>query len=534
MLRRSWLTHKFCSIINKLIVLEREMRIRLPHQTKYIYAITRLVCAAATVIILLILSGISGTGQFLRQMQTRISMENSPLSLIYWILLFIVLYTILSKITQSLWRSLETKQESIASIKSSDLRIDRTRGIAGIPFFQNDLNRAVQSSEHNTVDIINTILSIGFSLDASDIHISPAPEKAEVILRVHGNLYPLGEIDMRTYSHFINRIKILSGLSIFQKRIPQDGQLNIQDRSYAVRVSVFPTVSGERIALRLSSTHSAIMDLENIGMPEIILLDYKAFLNRNQGMIVITGPTGSGKTTTLHSSLLYIQKQRRNNVNIVTLEDPIETRLPGLQQTQVEQDTGLTFSSGLRSVLRQDPDVIMLGEIRDEETATIAIRAAMTGHLLLTTVHANSTSGVFNKLSQIGLHPVQLSSTVRAVISQRLCRQLCQSCRKEIQLTESHARQLKLLGVNELPEGPFYESEGCDECFGRGFTGRVALFEMLMVTEQLRDFISSGVPAHVLSKETKLAGMPSLLDHGFQLARAGRISLMEMARVVSD
>lgn len=510
------------------------MNIRVPHQTRHKYSITRLVCAAASVVILFILSGVNGSGQFLRQMQAGISMENPPLSLVYWMLLFLALYNILIKSVKSLWRSLETKPENVTSIKSSDLRISKVKEISGISRFQNDFERIIQSSGSNAVSIVNTILSIGFSLNASDIHINPDSEKVEVNLRIDGNLYSLGEIDKRIYSNLVRRIKVLSGLSIFKQRVPQDGQLNIEDITYAVRVSIFPTVSGERIALRFSSTHSRIMDLENIGMPEIMHLDYKTLLNRNQGMIVITGPTGSGKTTTLHSSLLYIQKQRSNNVNIVTLEDPIETRLSGLQQTQVDQDTGLTFSAGLRSVLRQDPDVIMLGEIRDEETATIAVRAAMTGHLLLTTVHANSTSGVFNKLSQIGIIPVQLSSTVRAVISQRLCRQLCQSCRKQVQLTESHARQLKLLSVNELPEGPFYESEGCGECLGRGFTGRVALFEMLLVTDHLRDFIARGVPAHVLSKEAKMAGMPSLLDHGLQLARAGRISLMEITRVVSD
>jgi type II secretory ATPase GspE/PulE/Tfp pilus assembly ATPase PilB-like protein len=274
------------------------------------------------------------------------------------------------------------------------------------------------------------------------------------------------------------------------------------------------------------------MNLESIGMPDDILLDYRALLNRSQGMIVITGPTGSGKSTTMFASLLDIQKQRKDSVNIVTLEDPIETNLKGFQQTQVGQSTGLTFSSGLRSVLRQDPDVIMVGEIRDEETASI--RAAMTGHQILTTVHANSTSGVFNRLSQMGVDPVQLSSTIHAVLSQRLCRRLCQSCRQEKELTEAHIRQLKLLGLLEIPDGPFFESDGCDECIGLGFTGRVPLFEMFLVTDKLRDFISKGCPAHQLSREARNAGMRTLLDHGLELAREGMISLMELTRVVSE
>jgi general secretion pathway protein E len=276
------------------------------------------------------------------------------------------------------------------------------------------------------------------------------------------------------------------------------------------------------------------MDIDKIGMPQEILLDYKALLNRNQGMIVITGPTGSGKSTTMFSSLLHIQKLRRGSVNIVTLEDPIETNLEGFLQTQVGQNTGLSFSSGLRSVLRQDPDVIMLGEIRDEETASIAVRAAMTGHLLLTTVHASSTAGVFNRMSQMGIEPSDLSSSIHAVISQRLCQRLCPDCRHEIQLTQEHMRQLKLIGVEEMPTGPFYESGGCHRCLDLGFTGRVALFEMLLVTDHLRDLISAGCASYELRRAAIQDGMRSILDHGLELARNGVISLMELTRVVSE
>jgi len=505
-----------------------------PELNRRNYALARLICAVFSALLLLLLSSGGASGTFLNRMRESAGMDGQALSVVFWAILFLVLNEIVIRILRSVWLRLDKKPVNTAVIKAEDLRINKTRGIAGIPLYRMDMEKVISSNEHSVVDVVNTIVSIGFSLDASDVHIAPDQKSAKISLRIHGNLYQLGEMELDIYPHLVRRIKILSGLSIFRQGVPQDGQLNFEDKSFTARVAVFPTVNGEKVAIRLASTHAAILDLDNIGMPDTVLPDYRALLNRSQGMIVITGPTGSGKTTTLFSSLLHIQNSRKDSVNIVTLEDPIETRLEGLQQTQVEQGTGLTFSTGLRSVLRQDPDVIMLGEIRDEETAVIAVRAAMTGHLLLTTVHANSTSGVFNRLSEMGIDPVQLSATVHAVVSQRLCRQLCQNCRKEVPLTEEHSRQMKLLGMEELPEGPFFEAEGCDECLGHGFTGRAALFEMLLVTDRLRDQIADGAPAHVLSRAAKEAGMPTLLSHGLQLAREGKISLMELARVVSD
>ncbi len=507
------------------------MKDRIPRPTRKNIALARLGCALAALIPVLILSS---SQSFISRFKDSLGMETGILSFLFWAVVFIVLSELFIRVLLSFWLRIETRTEYSAVIRSSDLRINRTRGLGGIPIYRTELQETVDSSSMGVVDLINDILSSAFSLEASDIHISPGPDSALVGFRINGNLYPMADIPGEMYPHFVRRIKILSGLSTFKQGVPQDGHLNMEDRSFAVRVSVFPTVAGERIALRLASASANIMQLEHIGMPVDMLGDYKALLNRNQGMIIITGPTGSGKTTTLLSSLLCIREQRKNSVNIVTLEDPIESRLHGVQQTQVEQGTTLTFSAGLRSVLRQDPDVIMLGEIRDEDTASIAVRAAMTGHLILTTVHANSTSGVFSRLTQMGVDPVQLSATVRTVISQRLCRTLCQACRKEVPLDEDQLHQLKLLGLQEPPRGPFYQSEGCDECLGHGYTGRIAIFEMLLPTDGIRDMISSGVPAHTLAREAAALGMVTLLDHGLELARQGKISLMEMARVVSD
>jgi len=513
---------------------EGTVTLTLPKMTRKNFTIAKIACLAVSCLIILILSANSPSKGFLDGLAGSIGIDNRLVRVLFPVLLAILLNLVLTFSVRSLWLRLEVEPEHTAIIKAGDLQVNTTRGIAGVPYFRSRLKHIIDSPENSVVDILNSIISAGFSLEASDIHISPDVDSADVVMRIHGNLYPVCEIPFQLYSHFVRRIKIVSGLSIFRQGVPQDGQINFEDPSYTARISVFPTSNGERIAMRLASSHSGTMNLESIGMPDDILLDYRALLNRSQGMIVITGPTGSGKSTTMFASLLDIQKQRKDSVNIVTLEDPIETNLRGFQQTQVGQSTGLTFSSGLRSVLRQDPDVIMVGEIRDEETAAISIRAAMTGHLILTTVHANSTSGVFNRLSQMGVDPVQLSSTVHAVLSQRLCRRLCQSCRKEKELTEAHIRQLKLLGVEGIPEGPFFESGGCDQCIGLGFTGRVPLFEMFLVTDRLRDFISNGCPAHQLSREARNAGMKTLLDHGLELAREGMISLMELTRVVSE
>ncbi|MCD4706108.1 MAG: GspE/PulE family protein [Candidatus Sabulitectum sp.] len=510
------------------------MAFAIPKLTRRNTAVTRIACLVISILVMLAISYTPSSKEALAELESNLRIGSAVFSLLFRGILVFLFSAVLVRLITTLWLRFEEVPENTAVIKRGDLCINTTRGIAAIPMYQSKLRSIIESSEGTVVEIVNSIISMGFSLNASDIHISPDPDRAEVVYRIHGNLYPIGEISQLLYPHLVRRIKILSSLSIFKHGVPQDGKLNFEDKTYTARVSVFPTSNGERIALRLANVNARIMDLENIGMPENILLDYKALLNRSQGMIVITGPTGSGKSTTMFSSLLSIQAQRKDSVNIVTLEDPIETNLKGFQQTQVGQATGLTFPAALRSVLRQDPDVIMLGEIRDEETASIAIRAAMTGHLLLTTVHANSTSGVFNRLSQMGVDPVQLSSTVHAVLSQRLCRQLCPSCRKIVELTDSLVRQLKLLGVNNIPEAPFYEAEGCTECLGHGFIGRVALFEMFIVTDNLRNFISRGLPSHQLSREAKKAGMQTLLDHGLKYALEGKISLTELTRVVSE
>jgi general secretion pathway protein E len=505
-----------------------------PRLSRRNYAIAKIACLALGALLVLVLPAAGPLGDLLGSVQISLGMASGIPALLFRGVLALLIAAALLWAARNIWARLVRLPENAPVIGRSDLAVSRESGITDLPEMGERLERMAASEEPRAVDLVNGVISAGFSLEASDIHVSPDEEGAEVKLRVDGNLYRLCTVPEELYPLFVRRVKILSGLPVFRQGVPQDGQVRFEDRTYTARVSVFPTSSGERLAVRLATSRSSVMDLDRIGMPGEMLLDYKALLNRKQGMMVLTGPTGSGKTTTLFASLLHIDRTRGDSASIVTLEDPIETSFRSFHQTQVGRSTGLSFSSGLRSVLRQDPDVIMLGEIRDEETASMAVRAAMTGHLILTTVHASSTWGVFDRLEQMEVDAPQLSSTVQAVLSQRLCRRLCPSCRREAPLADHHIRQLRLLGVEDMPEGPFYEAAGCDECLGKGFVGRVALFEMLHMDDHLRELVSRGAPAHRLKEEAVAGGMRTLLDHGLQLARSGEASLMEVASVVSD
>ena len=273
-------------------------------------------------------------------------------------------------------------------------------------------------------------------------------------------------------------------------------------------------------------------DVAELGMREEMLAQLRAILRLNQGMLIVTGPTGSGKTTTMYASMLHIQDTRGDSVNTVTLEDPVEFDFPDFSQTQISPETGLTFAVGLRSILRQDPDVILVGEIRDEETAEIALRAAMTGHFIFTTLHADSAAGVFARLNQIGAERFHVASAVKVVISQRLCRQLCTHCRVETELDETNLQQFRFLGYDEPPEGPFYTSPGCEHCLGKGYMGRTPIFEMLVVTDRVRDLINEGVPTHVVADAAAQENTMTLLDDGLARVRRGEISVDELLRVV--
>jgi len=476
----------------------------------------------------------SGPGEAARKsVQDITRLAPSAVSVIIWSLLTILCAVLLIRIFRRLRLKFKHTERIANFVKKEDLSVHPNEMINKLPEYRTSLAELCSQSRDSVVEFVNELISAGFSLSASDIYLSPRQDSVSVTMRVHGQLYDLVELKTLTYPQVTNRIKVLSDLAIYKHNVPQDGQIRFEDGSYTARVSLIPTNHGERIAIRLVTRYASTMNLDQVGMPSQMLTTYKALLNRNQGMIILTGPTGSGKSTTMFASLLLVHKLRGDSVNIVTLEDPIETDFEYFSQTQIDPLSNMTFARGLRSILRQDPDIIMLGEIRDEETAVNAMRAAMTGHLLFTTVHASSTTGVFDRLMQMGIGSVQLSSAIHAVLSQRLCRRLCENCRKQIQLTDSHLRQLRLMGIEKAPEGVFFSSEGCDECLGKGYTGRLPLFEMLMITDGLRDMIAAGKPAHVIYSEARKEGMLTLFDHGLVLARQGKVSLAEVIRLAS-
>lgn len=476
----------------------------------------------------------SGLGEAVRTSAQDITrLGSSVVSIIIWGLLTFLCTVLLIRIFRRLRLKFKHTERIANFVKKEDLSVHPNEMINKLPEYRTSLKELCGQPGDRVVEFVNELISAGFSLSASDIYLSPRQDSVSVTMRVHGQLYDLVELKTLSYPQVTNRIKVLSDLAIYKHNVPQDGQIRFEDGSYTARVSLIPTNHGERISIRLVTRYASTMNLDQVGMPSQMLKTYKALLNRSQGMIILTGPTGSGKSTTMFASLLLIHKLRGDSVNIVTLEDPIETDFKYFSQTQIDPLSNMTFAIGLRSILRQDPDIIMLGEIRDEETAVNAMRAAMTGHLLFTTVHASSTTGVFDRLMQMGIGSVQLSSAIHAVLSQRLCRRLCENCRKETQLTDSHLRQLGLMGIEKVPEGVFFSSEGCDECLGKGYTGRLPLFEMLMITDGLRDMIAAGKPAHKIYSEARKEGMQTLFDHGLVLASQGKVSLAEVIRLAS-
>jgi general secretion pathway protein E len=414
----------------------------------------------------------------------------------------------------------------------SRIRIEAGTGIDRIPSFRMRLDHLASQAEPSAVDIIEDLFAIGFSLDASDIHMTPVESGARVSIRVHGVLYDLVTLPPDLFLKVVSRIKVLAALTLFKKATPQDGQIDAGD-GHRIRVSVIPTNRGEKIVLRLAAAASGKYELDGLGLHPEMHAQLVALLNANQGMIIVTGPTGSGKTTTMYASLMHVHATRGDSTNTVTLEDPVEFDFPEFSQTQIDPANDVTFATGLRSILRQDPDVILVGEIRDDETAEIALRASMTGHLIFTTVHADSASGVFNRIIQMGIQPYHMASAVKAVLSQRLCKRLCPHCRVETEVTDTERRQFELMGLDHPPEGPFFTAPGCDLCLDKGFNGRTPVFEMLVVTDTIRDLINDGKPTHVIERAAREAGMHMLLDDGLARARAGDVSLTELLRVVA-
>lgn len=379
------------------------------------------------------------------------------------------------------------------------------------------------------VQMLSRLIQLGMSHKASDIHIEPDQDILRVRFRIDGVLREIEKHPISMLEPIVARIKVLAELDISERRKPLDGRMHLTfgDKSLDIRVSTFPTIYGENVALRLLDNASVILGLERLGMEPEILAQFEAMIRSPYGIILVTGPNGSGKTTTIYSTLNVINSVEKN---IVTLEDPIEYQLPLIRQTQVDPDAGLTFASGLRALLRQDPDVILLGEIRDTETGEIAVRAALTGHLVLASLHTNDSVGAINRLTDMGVESVLIGSSTIGVLAQRLVRILCQSCREPYELTPEVKSQFNLPAAEPVT---MYKARGCELCSMTGYLGRLGIFELLHPDEEIRNLITAKQPYDVIAKAARAKGMRTLRDDGLQKARAGVTTLEEVFRVTS-
>ena len=349
------------------------------------------------------------------------------------------------------------------------------------------------SNDTPIIKLINGVISQAIKNRASDIHFEPYEDKIIIRFRVDGILREVLSQDSKISSVLISRIKIISGLDISERRLPQDGRvsLSLGDKNVDVRVSTLPSSYGERVVLRLLDKQSAQINIDDLGLPNKILANYKSSLKNPEGIILFTGPTGSGKTTTLYAGLRYLSDSSQN---ILTVEDPVEYTLEGIGQTQVNSKTGYTFAQGLRAILRQDPDVVMVGEMRDIETAQIGIQASLTGHLVLSTVHTNSAIAAITRLRDMGIESFLLASSLRTIISQRLVRRLCLNCSY---LEDSSKEVSKLFDLK--PNQKISNSKGCEQCSNTGYQGRIAIAECIQVDRELKEMI------HNNSSENKIA-----------------------------
>ncbi len=403
--------------------------------------------------------------------------------------------------------------------------------------FEYDLKEPVdllESSENDApiIRFVNNLLFRAVKDKASDIHIEPYEKELIVRLRLDGELYEVARLPKGSHAGISSRIKLMGELDIAEKRLPQDGRIKIKiaGKDVDLRLSVIPTAHGERLVLRILDKSSVRFDLVQLGFDTESIRVIQQLIQKTHGIILVTGPTGSGKTTTLYAALSCINSVDRN---IITVEDPIEYDLKGIGQIQVNAKIGLSFASGLRAILRQDPDVIMVGEIRDKETAEIAIQASLTGHLVFATIHTNDAPGAITRLIDMGVEPFLVSSSLLAVLAQRLIRKICISCRE---FYVPSPAELNNLGLNPNIFGgrKIAKAEGCPECGGTGYKGRMVVHELMPMTDEVRNLIMQKSDAAAIKKVAQEQGMQSLRDCGIARVMAGEATAVELVSVTQD
>lgn len=376
------------------------------------------------------------------------------------------------------------------------------------------------------VSFVNQTLIKAINLGASDIHIEPYEGQSFVRLRLDGILHNYTQIPLSLHEQVVSRIKVLANLNVAEKRIPQDGKIAVKvgKRHLDIRVSVVPTVFGERVVLRLLEKGGKILRLEDLGLWEEDLLKLKRLSQKPYGIVLATGPTGSGKSTTLYAIIMEIKSPKKN---IITIEDPPEYQIEGVSQIQVNPKVGLTFATGLRAILRQDPDVIMVGEIRDSETAEIAVQSALTGHLVLSTLHTNDAPSAITRLFDLGIEPFLIASALEGVIAQRLVRKICPHCKEEYRPSKEELKELGLSG-----DHTFYRGRGCEQCMGTGYRGRTGIFEVLEVDEEIKKLIVKTQSATDIRNFARARGFKSMLEDGIRKVLSGITTPEEVLRAV--
>lgn len=414
-------------------------------------------------------------------------------------------------------RAIETIQEEREETSEEELSLTE--------FLRTSSDILTSEESAPIIKFVNSLFYQAVKKRASDIHIEVHEHKGEVRFRIDGVLIKHADLDVKVMNLIISRIKVISNLDISEKRIPQDGrtQVKIAGRVLDVRISVLPTYYGEKVVMRILMESESIPHLDELGFNDEIIEDLKGLLKYSHGIILVTGPTGSGKSTTLHS---FLQRVATPDKNIITIEDPVEYKADNINQVQANSKVGLSFAAGLRSILRQDPDVIMVGEIRDGETAKIAIQAALTGHLVFSTLHTNNSTSALSRLHDMGVERFLISSALLGVLAQRLARKLCSACKEEDVIAESFASEF------DLPQdAKIYKSQGCRECNYTGYNGRRAIAELFIVDDKIRRVLKETTDDHVLRDTATEVGMKTISDQLKEMLLNGETSMDEAIRV---
>lgn len=384
------------------------------------------------------------------------------------------------------------------------------------------------AEEAPVIKLVNMVILQAVKDRASDIHIEPEENRLAVRFRIDGILHEVFSPPKHLEPALMSRIKVLSKMDIAEKRKPQDGRFNMKalDRDIDMRVSTFPTIYGENIVIRILDRGAVLLGLDKIGFSSGTQKEFEKLIKYPHGIILVTGPTGSGKTTTLYSALSTIDSEEKN---VITIEDPVEYHLGRIRQSQINPKAGLNFATGLRSILRQDPDIIMVGEIRDKETAEISVQAALTGHLVFSTLHTNDAAGALSRLIDMGIEPFLISSSIIGILAQRLVRKICDKCKEEYAPSDDILKVLGLSGKKGI-----FKGKGCDLCKNTGYKGRIGIFELLIVNDQIKKLVADKVPSDIIKKKAIEMGMKTLRDDGLDKVLKGITTTEEVIKATQE